>query len=463
MATWTPHGSAHQAAEQEPIEDQGQAVLTPVGLQPSAFSLQPFQAPRGRTILAAVGLALAFVLLTRWPVARAAPLDPDEFGFLGETIVHWFPMHHTLFLAMGRVLGELTGNPYLGFILLDMVCSALALVSVWWWLRALVRPGTAAGAALLLGVGPVYWGYGAMAGNYTAIVLVGAWLLGIAYRAQSCPRTWHPFAAAVVLAAGTGYRQDIGLFWLPVFLVILWQHRWKRAIVAGILFTILNLAWLVAMLGDVGGWARYHASTAEFGYEAGARNSIWNLGLIDGPVRYAVKIGMALIWTLGPALVFVPRGFTRLRQLEHGRFLGGLIGLSVMPALAFHLLVHFGVPGYSFHYIPALIALVALGIGRCRSGEDEAGLPATATSADRKDHAVPRLIGAAAMLAAAFWFYPTNYSAPGWRGDFDLAFCRFTRTGLAMPVIRVPTHWRTDNSRDLAGKPLSSPEASFHR
>ncbi len=439
MAAWTPERSAPQAINQELSE------------------------PLGRTILTAVGLAMAFVLLTRWPVARATPLDPDEFHFLWETVRYWFPMQHTLFLAMGRVLGELTGNPYRGFILLDMVCSALALVSVWWWLRALVRPGTAAGAALLLAVGPMYWSYGAMAGNYTAIVLVGALLLGIAYRAQSDPRAWHPFAAAVVLAIGTGYRQDIGLFWLPVFLVILWQHRWKRAMAAGILFTILNLAWLLAMLYDVGGWAHYRAATAEFGYEAGARNSIWNLGLLDGPVRYALKIGVALIWTLGPALVFVPRGFTRLRQLAHGRFLGGLIVLSMTPALAFHLLIHFGVPGYSFHYIPALIAVVALGIGGHRSDEDEEGSIATASGVARKDRAVPRLIGAAALMAAAFWFYPTNYAAPGWRGDFDLAFGRYTRAGLALPVARVPTHWRTANSRDLAGNPLSGSETSSHR
>src|SRR5207253_2683639 len=105
-----------------------------------------------------------------------------------------------------------------------------------------------------LGVGPVFWGYGAMAGNYTAIVLVGSFLLGVAFRGRACPRAWHPWAAAVVLAVGTGYRPDIGTFWLPVYFVILWQHRWDRAIRSVILFTVLNLAWLAAMLYNVGGW-----------------------------------------------------------------------------------------------------------------------------------------------------------------------------------------------------------------
>ena len=155
-------------------------------------------------------------------------------------------------------------------------------------------------------------------GNYTAIVAVGCFLLGVAWRTRSRPAAWHPFAAAVVLALGTGYRQDIGTLWLPVFLVILWEHRWRPAILAGLVFTVLNLAWLLPMLHDVGGWSRYRAGSAEFAYQAGYLNSVWSLGVVDATVRYGVKLGMALLWTLGPCLAFVPRGMLRLRRLDHG-------------------------------------------------------------------------------------------------------------------------------------------------
>ena len=257
--------------------------------------------PLTRTILLASGLAIAFVLLTRWPVARTEPLESDEFGYMQNVEAYWFPMQHTLFQTMGRLLGGLAGDAYRGFILLDMACSAFALVSVWWCLRALVSPSISLATTFLLGVAPLFWGYGAVAGTYTAIVLVGALLLGIAVRGRSGPLEWHPYAAATILAVGNGYRHDIGILWLPILLVILWQHRWRRAILAGGLFTILNLAWIGAMLYDLGGWERYRAAAAEFGYESGALNSIWNLGWIDGPLRYGVKLGMGLTWTLGPA------------------------------------------------------------------------------------------------------------------------------------------------------------------
>jgi hypothetical protein len=466
--------------------------------------------PRRAVICIALGIALLFVGATRWPVARSQPFESDEFGFLAQMASHWFPMHHTLFMMLGRALAIVCGDPYRALIMLDMFTSAGAIVSVWWMLRAIVRPAIAAAAAILLGAGPVFWGYGAMAGNYTAIVLVGSFLLGVAYRGQSFPQSWQPFAAAAVLAIGTGYRPDIGTYWLPVFGVILWQHRWSRAIAAGVLFTVVNLAWLSAMLYDVGGWAQYRAASAEFAHQAGYLNSVWNLGFVDGPVRYAVKLAMALAWTLGPALLLVPVGIWRLTRrglvkgradstdkleppalgiprekrilsppckggapratnywisgnaLAYPRLLCFLLAISIAPALASHLLVHFGVAGYSFHYVPALMVLVALGAGRAPSAESERRSLAMPSIGSLRESAPVQLMAIATVLAAMFWFYPTDYRQPGLRGSFDLSFCRFTRVGLKMPMPdRSPEYWRTANSRPLAGTPIRRPVESL--
>ena len=148
--------------------------------------------PATTKILAAVALALVFVLLTRLPVARAEPIESDEFGFLDQSAAHWFPMYHTLFMTSGRLLGVLCGDRYRGFVVLDMLTSAVALASVWWMLRSLARPATALAATVLLGVAPIFWGYGAMAANYTAIVLVGSFLLGVVLSRTIAPRTVAP-------------------------------------------------------------------------------------------------------------------------------------------------------------------------------------------------------------------------------------------------------------------------------
>ncbi len=381
-------------------------------------------------------IAIVGVVATRWPVARGEPFDSDEFLMVGIVKTHWFFVYHTLFLTAGRLFGMAIGDAYRGFVALDMLTSALALTAVWWWLRAIVRPRTAALATLMLGAAPLFWAYGAMAGSYTGIVAVGSFLLGIAARTYREPKAWHPFAAAVALAIGTGYRHDVGTLWLPLLFVILWPHRWARAAAAVAVFTAVNLAWIGLMLYEAGGWANYRASTAAFAHNAGYLNSVWSLGLVDASLRYAIKLGMALVWTFGPALLFVPRGLSRLARSDRGLAL--LLATSMIPALGLHLMVHFGVPGYAFHYVPALVALIALGIGRV-------GVEA--------DRAPVRLALVATVLALAFLTYPTDFNRPGFRGDFDLSFARHTRLGLATrPPLRNPSTWRTANSRSVTGR-----------
>jgi hypothetical protein len=410
-------------------------------MNPTRTSAPPCPSISARHAALALGLCLVFVVATRLPVSRTSAFDFDEVGYLEMIREADFPMHHTLFLASAKVLGEALGDPYRGFVALDMIVSALALWATWWFLRAVVSPRTAAASTLVLGVGPVFWSYGAMAANYTAIVLVGSTLLGIAARGRADPRPWHPMASAVVLALGTGYRQDIGLFWTPVFLAILWRYRWVEAVQAILLFGILNFAWLIPMLRDAGGWASYRAQTAEFAEKAGRRNSLWNLGAVDATLRYGVKAAMALTWTLGIGLLFVPRGLVRLWSREEGRPLLGLMVLAAIPALAMHLLVHFGVAGYAFHYVPALVALMALGLSRME-GDDRSG--------------TRRALAVSAVLASLFLFYPTDLNRTDLRGDFDLAFARHTRVGLATkPPLRDPDRWRTINSQQLPGNALS--------
>ena len=407
--------------------------------------------PSLRTIVLAVATCLAFSVLTRLPVARPGAFDFDEVGYLETIREGYFPKQHTLFLAAGRLAGEWCADPYRGFVLLDVLTSGLAMAGVWWLLRGLVPPKTAMAGTLVVGVGPVFWAYGAMAANYTAIPLVGSLLLGIAWRGRTAPRPWHPLGAAVAMAMGAGYRQDIGLFWMPVFLAILWRHRWIAAIQAGMLFILLDLAWFIPMLRDAGGWALYRAETGRFAHNAGYLNSVWYLGPIDATSRYVLKAAMALGWTLGLGLLFVPRGLVRLARRDGGPYLIGLMVATAMPALAMHLLVHFGVAGYSFHYLPSLVVLMAMGFG-----------PATDSASAARDRvAARRGLAISATLAAVFLFYPTDYRHPGFRGDFDLSCGRHTRIGLATrPPLRDPDTWRTASSQRLPENLTPRPDRS---
>ena len=121
--------------------------------------------------------------------------------------------------------------------------------------------------------------------------------------------------------------------------------------------------------------------------------------------------------------------------------------LAAIPALGVHLLVHFGVAGYAFHYVPALLGLMAVGFA-----------PAVEDACKRDNAGAIRGLAVAGSLAALFLFYPTDLDAPGFRGQFDLSFARHTRRGLATPQpMRDPDLWRTTNSQRLPGNTIALP------
>lgn len=374
--------------------------------------------------IAAAGLAsLVLVLLTRPPVARWGPMESDEFDFLGWLRGdRWLPPQHTLYLSMGRLLTQAVHDPYVALLALGMFASALAMTTTWWWLRALVPPRAAALTAIVLAFAPAFWVFGAMAGNCAAIPAVGAFLLGVAVRNRRAPAIWHPYAASVVLAIGAGYRLDIGLFWIGVFVWILIQSRSRHAIAAALLFAALSAAWFGAMVAESGGWSDYRSANRDFARHMIETTSVWSQGVVNGPLRCGAKLGIGLAFLIGPGLLALPWG---LRRLGRDRGLAALLAVSVAPALAFHLLIHFGTIGYVLHYAPAALAILAIGAG-----------PSAHFAGPRWGWPDVRLAGIALAFASWFWLYPSPPNAEGWRKDFELTVGRHSRTGLQSPLMR---------------------------
>ena len=136
-------------------------------------------------------------------------------------------------------------------------------------------------------------------------------------------------------------------------------------------------------------------------------------------------MALAVVWTLGPGLIFVPRGLARLGSLPDGRSWRLCWPWASLPPLGSHLLVHFGVAGYSFHYLPALVALMAVGIGRapiapsrdlCGSGPG-CGFGAGGDARRRSSCSIP-----------------ADIERPGWRGTSTWRWRAYTRVGLHAEV-----------------------------
>lgn len=375
------------------------------------------------------------MLLTRWPIARYGPIETDEFGYLEIIKRFAIPPHHSLYLASGRILGDLAGNAYDGFVILSMLMSICAILAAWWMLRAIVEPNIAAAATATLAFGPIFWSYGSIAGSYTAIAAVGCVLLGTALRPPDMLRLW---VTTVIFVIGIGFRQDIGVLWLPMYAWILTRYRFREALGAFTGFVLLNLLWLGAMIWSVGGINNYWVQTRAFAQSAGYGNSVFNLGFLDGTLRYAVKLAVANLWETGIAILFVPAGIWAAWNRSRGKIFW-LAALSMLPALVFHLTIHFGVAGYCMHYVPAILVLIALGCSQ-----------AATTKA-----ATAKLAFAACISTVIFMSYPADFGSQNPRAEFDKAIARYTRVGLRLEYPRTGVQlWRTANSPKIDDKPI---------
>src|SRR5580765_2242789 len=127
-------------------------------------------APHG-DLAVALGLAV-ITLLSRWPYRARMLYNWDAVQFalaLREFDVAKHQPHppgYLLYVALGRLLNIPLGDPNLAYVALAMVFSAATTVAVYWLARALYDRVTAAAAATLLAVSPLFWFYGSVGLTY---------------------------------------------------------------------------------------------------------------------------------------------------------------------------------------------------------------------------------------------------------------------------------------------------------
>src|SRR5262249_59740671 len=117
------------------------------------------------------GLA-ALTLVSRWPYRARMLYNWDAVQFalaLREFDVAKHQPHppgYLLYVGLGRLLNASLGDPNMAYVTLAMLFSAATTFTVYWLARALYDRVTAAAAAALLAVSPLFWFYGAVGLTY---------------------------------------------------------------------------------------------------------------------------------------------------------------------------------------------------------------------------------------------------------------------------------------------------------
>ena len=345
---------------------------------------------RGADILMMVGLA-ALTLLSRWPYRARMLYNWDAVQFalaLREFDVAKHQPHppgYLLYVALGRLLNIPLGDPNLAYVALAMVFSAATTVAVYWLARALYDRVTAAAAATLLAVSPLFWFYGSVGLTYAGEAFGASLVAAFAYGAlRGDPRALYGCAVALGLVGGIRQSVLVLLFPLCVACAFLGVRSLRRLLIAAALMVVAVLSWFLPMVWLTGGLRPYlRASTQLYGSVVLPTSVLG--GSLDVTLAQARYVLASVIVGLGPLTLAVFALPLYIRRAGWGWGDWFLVAWIVPPA-AFYTLVHFGQAGYVLTFLPALVILlsrvlvevVAVGSERLRRPNWRWGLTAAA-------------------------------------------------------------------------------------
>ncbi len=353
------------------------------------------------------GLA-ALTLVSRWPYRARMLYNWDAVQFalaLREFDVAKHQPHppgYLLYVALGRLLNASLGDPNMAYVTLAMLFSAATTFTVYWLARALYDRVTAAAAAALLAVSPLFWFYGAVgltyAGEAFGAVLV-AWFAWGAL--QGKPRQLYAGALALGLVGGIRPSVLVLLFplWLacginsalvsrrPMAAAQFEQRGIRRLGRIGLGLLVMGgavLTWLLPMLWLTGGLEAYLRASSQLYGSVVLPTSVLG-GSLDVTLAQARYVLASVVIGLGPLALAALAIPLYLRRVGWGRP-DWFLATWVVPPAAFYMLVHFGQAGYVLTFLPALVILlsrvlveaVAAGSERLRRPNWRWGLTATA-------------------------------------------------------------------------------------
>ena len=334
-------------------------------------------------------------LLSRWPYRARMLYNWDAVQFalaLREFDVAKHQPHppgYLLYVGLGRLLNIPLADPNLAYVALAMLFSAAATVTVYWLARALYERATAASAAALLAVSPLFWFYGSVGLTYAGEAFGASLVAALAYRAlRGDARYLYGGALALGLVGGIRPSVLVLLFPLCVGCAVLGMQGGirgaRRLALAAALMLVAVLSWFLPLVWLSGGLNAYlRASTQLYGSVVLPTSVLG--GSIDVTLAQARYVLASVIVGLGPLALAAFALPLYARRAGWGRAEWFLLAWIVPPAV-FYTLVHFGQAGYVLTFLPALVILlsrvlveaIAVGSARLRRPNWRWGLTAAA-------------------------------------------------------------------------------------
>jgi len=299
---------------------------------------------------------VGLTLLARLPYRSHFLFDHDSVQFalaLKKYDVYLNQPHppgYFWYVCTARLINLVLHDANTSFVALSMVTSALAVGVIYNLGSAVFDRQTGWWAALLAMTSPLFWFFGEVALSYSSAALFSSAVALSAWRVFNGEER-RVYQLSVLFGIAVGFRQDLGLFLGPLWLLAVSRCKPRIMIFAVVLAVITIALWFVPMLLATGGAARYFAANSELWQYNNEPMTIWYAPLstrIDtlltliGVLSYG--IGAGTIFLLFAAYCLVR--FSGWRTISPDKLL--FFFTWVTPAIVFFIIVF--IPPYKYSY-----------------------------------------------------------------------------------------------------------------
>ena len=264
------------------------------GLRPVGLWVHPRIAA-----LTLCGVVLLLTLATRLPLMQEHLFSFDSVN-LALSLREFDPAHHQpqppgypLFVAEARMVYWLAGTPERTFTVLKILISSLSVILLFVLARRMFPKWVGVAAAGLFFCNPVFWFVGLTSSLRLHLAMVTTLVAYCCWRAGSGEHRYF-YAASLALGLGSGFRPELCLFLLPLWLWTAWQCRGKRLLLPNaLLLLVATGSWIVALIIAYGGAGQMISSYHNYLLE----QSQSVMAVAGGPgVEWRRMVGRAFLW-----------------------------------------------------------------------------------------------------------------------------------------------------------------------
>ncbi|MCE7699055.1 MAG: glycosyltransferase family 39 protein [Methanobacterium paludis] len=270
---------------------------------------------------------------------------------------------YILYVYLGKVVNSIFHDPNTTMVFISIVFSILTVLLVYFLAKQMLSQKIAIISTLLLIFSPIFWFYGEIATIYPVESFLAVLIVYTSYQILR-GKTRFIYISALTLGIAGGFRQELIIFMLPLWLYCLHHHfkDIRRLSTSFIIFIVSIMLWAVPTVLFAGGLKSYMVSSGHFAASFKTTSVFFGAAptthiLMDTALLSWLILGVGFVTAIILVFFLLKKWKTILNfeMVKNPIFM--ILLLWILPELLFQIFIPLSKPGYILTYLPALLII----------------------------------------------------------------------------------------------------------